>query len=55
MPIKSSTSLFFGDYEGKWRQWREQNCLTVGEKRQIVVWINEVVGTKREPKDKSKQ
>lgn len=55
MPIKSSTSLFFGDYEGKWRQWREQNCLTVGEKRQIVVWINEAVGTKREPKDKSKQ
>jgi hypothetical protein len=55
MPIELSTSLSFGGYEGKWRQWREQNCLTVGEKRQIVVWINEAVGTKREPKDKSKQ
>jgi hypothetical protein len=55
MPMGSSTSSSFGGYEGKWRQWREQNCLTVGEKRQIVVWINEAVGTKREPKDKSKQ
>ena len=55
MSIESNTSLSFGGYEGKWRQWREQNCLTVGEKRQIVVWINEAVGTKREPKDKSKQ
>ena len=55
MPIKLSTSSSFRGHEGKWRQWREQNCLTVGEKKQIVVWINEAVGTKREPKDKSKQ
>lgn len=55
MPVELRTWSSFGGNEGRWRQWKEQNCLTVGEKGQVAVWINEAVGTKRGPKDKSKQ
>jgi len=55
IPTELKTLLSFGGNEGRWRQWREENCLTVGEKGQVAVWINEAIGTKRGPKDKSKQ
>lgn len=55
IPTETETELSFRGNEGRWRQWREENCLTVGEKGQVAVWINEAVGAKRGPKDKSKQ
>ncbi|OCL10800.1 hypothetical protein AOQ84DRAFT_336894 [Glonium stellatum] len=53
MPIELRYSRFGGS-ERRWRRLREHGCLTVGEKRQITIWINKVCGTKRGHKGRDK-
>jgi hypothetical protein len=42
MPMEMRCSVFRGT-KWRWRLRRKQWCLTVGEKRQVAIWINELV------------